>query len=158
MHNHHTDVNYMPLSAKSCPRNGRGFFNFDEAVINKDIGSLNLATRQLIAVGVAVTTQCSYYIIDHAKRAISASAPKRPSHEPSSGGVRTCFRCVLVRLWLCALVQHRQTLQLTASRHASAKRSNHCFARCRAGNVAQLCRSRSPLIDAHGAPLPWSAP
>ena len=53
------------------------FFNFDKAVFNKDVGSLNLATRELIAVGVAVTTQCSYCITDHAKRAISAGASKQ---------------------------------------------------------------------------------
>jgi AhpD family alkylhydroperoxidase len=52
------------------------FFNFDKVVFNKNVGRLSLATRELIAVGVAVTPQCSYCIADHAKRAVKAGASK----------------------------------------------------------------------------------
>ncbi|MFH6564619.1 carboxymuconolactone decarboxylase family protein [Pseudomonas kulmbachensis] len=61
----------------AAPEMVAAFFNFDKVVFNQDIGSLNLATRELIAVGIAVTTQCSYCIADHAKRAVSAGASSR---------------------------------------------------------------------------------
>lgn len=77
MHIHHTDVNYMRDLQDAAPEMVAAFFNFDKVVFNQDIGSLNLATRELIAVGVAVTTQCSYCIADHAKRAVSAGASKQ---------------------------------------------------------------------------------
>ncbi|MFG6206156.1 carboxymuconolactone decarboxylase family protein [Pseudomonas retamae] len=77
MHNHQADVNYMLDLQEAAPEMVAAFFNFDKAVFNKDVGSLNLATRELIAVGVAVTTQCSYCITDHAQRAISAGASKQ---------------------------------------------------------------------------------
>ncbi|QVN04089.1 carboxymuconolactone decarboxylase family protein [Pseudomonas rhodesiae] len=72
MHNHQADANYIRDLQKAAPEMA-AFFNFDKAVFNKDVGSLNLAKRELIALGVAVTTQCSYCITDHAKRAISAA-------------------------------------------------------------------------------------
>ena len=77
MHTHHADVNYMRDLQDAAPEMVAAFFNFDKVVFNQDIGSLNLATRELIAVGVAVTTQCSYCIADHAKRAVSAGASKQ---------------------------------------------------------------------------------
>ncbi|MCT4496858.1 carboxymuconolactone decarboxylase family protein [Pseudomonas sivasensis] len=77
MHNHQTDANYMRDLQDDAPEMVAAFFNFDKAVFDKDVGSLNLATRELIAVGVAVTTQCSYCIADHAKRAVNAGASKQ---------------------------------------------------------------------------------
>lgn len=61
---------------ESAPEMVSAFFAFDKAVFSKNSGNLDLATRELIAVGVAVTTQCSYCIADHAKRAIKAGASK----------------------------------------------------------------------------------
>ena len=77
MHNHQADANYMRDLQDDAPEMVAAFFNFDKAVFDKDVGSLNLATRELIAVGVAVTTQCSYCIADHAKRAVNAGASKQ---------------------------------------------------------------------------------
>lgn len=77
MHNHQADANFVRDLQEAAPEMVATFFNFDKAVFNKDVGSLNLATRELIAVGVAVTTQCSSCITDHAKRAISAGASKQ---------------------------------------------------------------------------------
>lgn len=77
MHNHKADANYMGDLQDAAPEMVAAFFNFDKAVFNKDFGSLNLASRELIAVGVAVTTQCSYCIADHAKRAVNAGASKQ---------------------------------------------------------------------------------
>ncbi|WP_109514185.1 carboxymuconolactone decarboxylase family protein [Pseudomonas ovata] len=77
MHNHQADANYMRDLQDATPEMVAAFFNFDKVVFNKDVGSLSLATRELIAVGVAVTTQCSYCIADHAKRAVNAGASKQ---------------------------------------------------------------------------------
>jgi AhpD family alkylhydroperoxidase len=77
MHSHDDDVKYMPDLRDAAPEMVAAFFNFDKAVFNKNGGSLDLATRELIAVGVAVTTQCSYCIADHAKRAVKAGASKQ---------------------------------------------------------------------------------
>ena len=77
VHNHDHDVQYMPALREAAPEMVAAFFNFDKAVFNTNVGSLDLATRELIAVGVAVTTQCSYCIADHAKRAVKAGASKQ---------------------------------------------------------------------------------
>jgi AhpD family alkylhydroperoxidase len=77
MHNHDDDAKYMAALREAAPEMVSAFFSFDKAVFNKNVGSLDLATRELIAVGVAVTTQCSYCIADHAKRAVSAGASKQ---------------------------------------------------------------------------------
>lgn len=61
---------------ESAPEMVSAFFGFDKAVFNKNSGNLDLATRELIAVGVAVTTQCPYCIADHSKRAVHAGASK----------------------------------------------------------------------------------
>ncbi|MHA7287732.1 carboxymuconolactone decarboxylase family protein [Arthrobacter sp. MDT3-44] len=50
------------------------FFAFDKAVFSKKTGGLDLLVRELIAVGVAVTTQCPFCIEDHSKRAVAAGA------------------------------------------------------------------------------------
>lgn len=61
---------------EAAPETVSAFFGFDKAVFNKHTGNLDLATRELIAVGVAVTTQCPFCIEDRAKRAIDAGASK----------------------------------------------------------------------------------
>ncbi|WP_051831845.1 carboxymuconolactone decarboxylase family protein [Streptomyces violens] len=61
---------------EAAPEMVSAFFGFDKAVFNKQAGNLDLVTRELIAVGVAVTTQCSFCIEDHAKRAVEAGASK----------------------------------------------------------------------------------
>jgi AhpD family alkylhydroperoxidase len=77
MHSHDDDVKYMPALKDAAPEMVAAFFGFDKAVFNKNTGSLDIATRELIAVGVAVTTQCSYCIADHSKRAVKAGASKQ---------------------------------------------------------------------------------
>ena len=76
MHTHDENLKYMPDLRDAAPEMVAAFFNFDKVVFNKNVGSLSLATRELIAVSVAVTTQCSYCIADHAKRAVQAGASK----------------------------------------------------------------------------------
>lgn len=76
MHSHDDDVKFMPDLKNAAPEMVAAFFGFDKAVFDPRIGTLDLATRELIAVGVAVTTQCSYCIADHSKRAVKAGASK----------------------------------------------------------------------------------
>jgi AhpD family alkylhydroperoxidase len=67
---------FMSDIKEAAPEMVSAFFGFDKAVFNKNSDGLALATRELIAVGVAVTTQCPYCIEDHAKRAVAAGASK----------------------------------------------------------------------------------
>lgn len=76
MHSHTDEAKFMADLKDAAPEMVAAFFGFDKAVFKKDAGNLDLATRELIAVGVAVTTQCSFCIEDHAKRAIKAGASK----------------------------------------------------------------------------------
>ena len=76
MHNHHDEAQFMADIKEAAPEMVSAFFGFDKAVFKKETGNLDLATRELIAVGVAVTTQCPFCIEDHAKRAVEAGASK----------------------------------------------------------------------------------
>src|SRR5262249_19794146 len=55
-----------------APEAWKGFLAFDEAAF-KD-GAIPLKVKELIAVGVALTTQCPYCIEIHTKRARKAAA------------------------------------------------------------------------------------
>ncbi|WP_309127914.1 carboxymuconolactone decarboxylase family protein [Microbacterium sp.] len=76
MHNHNEEAAFMADIKEAAPEMVSAFFGFDKAVFSKSNGNLDLATRELIAVGVAVTTQCPFCIEDHARRAIKAGASK----------------------------------------------------------------------------------
>jgi AhpD family alkylhydroperoxidase len=75
MHSHNEEAKFMADIKEAAPEMVSAFFGFDKAVFDKNTGKLDLATRELIAVGVAVTTQCPC-IEDHAKRAVKAGASK----------------------------------------------------------------------------------
>lgn len=75
MHSHNDEAKYMADIKDAAPEMVSAFFGFDKAVFGKT-ANLDLATRELIAVGVAVTTQCPFCIEDHAERAIKAGASK----------------------------------------------------------------------------------
>jgi AhpD family alkylhydroperoxidase len=76
MHDHHADAQYMKDLKESAPEMVSAFFAFDKAVFGKKTGGLDPLVRELIAVGVAVTTQCPFCIEDHTKRAVTAGASK----------------------------------------------------------------------------------
>ncbi len=76
MHSHDHETEFMADIKEAAPEMASAFFGFDKAVFDKNAGNLDLATRELVAVGVAVTTQCSFCIEDHAKRAVRAGASK----------------------------------------------------------------------------------
>ena len=76
MHAHNDEAKFMADIKEGAPEMVSAFFGFDKAVFSKNTGNLDLATRELIAVGVAVTTQCPFCIEDHSKRAVKAGATK----------------------------------------------------------------------------------
>lgn len=90
MHSHNEEAKFMADLKEVVPEMTSAFFGFDKAVFNKNTGSLDLATRELIAVGVAVTTQCPFCIEDHAKRAIKAGASPRAISPKQSWWLRRC--------------------------------------------------------------------
>lgn len=55
-----------------APEAMKGFMAFDEAVFKE--GALSVKTKELIALGVAMTTQCPYCIEIHGKKAKAAGA------------------------------------------------------------------------------------
>lgn len=56
--------------AELAPAAWKGFEEFDRAAMAE--GALSVKVKELIAVGVAMTTQCPYCIEIHAKRAKQA--------------------------------------------------------------------------------------
>jgi AhpD family alkylhydroperoxidase len=95
MHDHQADTHYMKDLKESAPELVSAFFAFDKAVFGKKVDGLDPLVRELIAVGVAVTTQCPFCIEDHTKRAVTAGASKADIAEavmvvtalPAGGGV-----------------------------------------------------------------------
>jgi AhpD family alkylhydroperoxidase len=57
---------------KNAPESMKAFWAFDKAVFAE--GALSVQTKQLIAVAVALTTQCPYCIDIHTKEARAAGA------------------------------------------------------------------------------------
>jgi AhpD family alkylhydroperoxidase len=61
--------------AELAPEAFKGFVAFDEAAFKN--GVIPLKYKELIAVGIALTTQCPYCIDIHAKRAREAGATEK---------------------------------------------------------------------------------
>jgi AhpD family alkylhydroperoxidase len=59
---------------EAAPEAFQGFMKFDEAAFAE--GAIPLKYKELMAVAVALTTQCPYCIEIHAKRAKKAGATK----------------------------------------------------------------------------------
>ncbi len=69
-----TDSQYTKVYKKESPAMLKAFLDFDRAVFAPEGTALSLKTRELIAVAVAITTQCSYCIEAHTKNAVEAGA------------------------------------------------------------------------------------
>lgn len=75
MHYHDSDDSkFMNDLRAQAPEMIGAFFDFDKAVFSKKVGNLDPATRELIAVAVAVTTQCPYCIETHVRKAKTEGA------------------------------------------------------------------------------------
>ncbi|WPD44481.1 carboxymuconolactone decarboxylase family protein [Pseudomonas aeruginosa] len=77
MQNHDESAKFIHELLNCTPAMRDALLKFDKAVFDEHTGSLDLLVRELIAVGVAVTTQCNFCIADHAKRAVKAGASRQ---------------------------------------------------------------------------------
>jgi AhpD family alkylhydroperoxidase len=69
------NLNKFPRFGELAPEAFKGFVAFDEAAFKS--GIIPLKYKELIAVAVALTTQCPYCIDIHAKRARKAGATEQ---------------------------------------------------------------------------------
>jgi AhpD family alkylhydroperoxidase len=75
MHYHESgDFDYQKVLAEVAPSQTKAFGAFDAAVFDKDDEVLDLRTKELIAIGVAATTQCPYCLAGHVAKAKKAGA------------------------------------------------------------------------------------
>ncbi|MBU8816811.1 carboxymuconolactone decarboxylase family protein [Mycolicibacterium goodii] len=75
MHYHDsTDSEFMTDLRSSAPEMVDAFFGFDKAVFSQKHGNLSASVRELIAVAVAMTTQCPYCIDIHTRKAKQTGA------------------------------------------------------------------------------------
>ena len=69
------NLNKFPRFGELAPEAFKGFVAFDEAAFKS--GIIPLKHKELIAVAVALTTQCPYCIELHSKRAKQAGATEQ---------------------------------------------------------------------------------
>lgn len=69
------NLSKLPRMGELAPQAFKGFVAFDEAVFKQ--GEIPLKYKELMAVAVALTTQCPYCIEIHAKRARKAGASEK---------------------------------------------------------------------------------
>lgn len=75
MHFHDSDdYKYNKKLVKAAPESMKALMAFHQAVMNEPSSGLDSMTKELIAVGIAVTTQCPYCIEVHTKGAREAGA------------------------------------------------------------------------------------
>ncbi len=77
MHYHESgDFDYAKVLAQAAPNQVKAFGAFDAAVFDKDDEVLDLRTKELIAIGVASTTQCPYCLDVHVGNAKKEGASR----------------------------------------------------------------------------------
>ena len=69
-----TDRKYVRVYKEETPDILSAFAAFDSAVFAKEGREIPLRYRELIALAVALTTQCAYCIDAHTKNAVAAGA------------------------------------------------------------------------------------
>ena len=72
---HPDDIGLVPELLALAPAEGKAFLAFNHAVERAD-GAIPRKYRELIALGVAFTTQCAYCIDTHTRQAHAAGASK----------------------------------------------------------------------------------
>ncbi|MCM3501164.1 carboxymuconolactone decarboxylase family protein [Microbacterium sp. P26] len=78
-----SDAQYTKVYKAETPEMLAAFLEFDKAVFAADGPELPLKVRELIAVAVALTTQCSYCIEAHTQNAVKAGATDKEIAETS---------------------------------------------------------------------------
>lgn len=66
------DFKYTAALLKYAPEETQAFIDFDHKTIKRREGNIPIKTRELIALAVALTTQCAYCIDVHIKGAKQA--------------------------------------------------------------------------------------
>ncbi len=69
------DFRFLPELTRLAPPEAQGFVAFDKAV-GRDDGAIPPKYRELVAVAVALTTQCAYCLDVHTGRALAAGATR----------------------------------------------------------------------------------
>ncbi len=72
----------MKMMSREQPETIRHFKEFMESVLSE--GKLDLKTKELIAVGVAIAARCKYCIAIHVEKALKAGATKEEILEAAS--------------------------------------------------------------------------
>jgi AhpD family alkylhydroperoxidase len=70
-----SDLHLARAARVLAPREFDAYLGFDRAVFRND-GLINLRTRHLIAIAVAMSTKCPYCIETHTKEAAKAGASR----------------------------------------------------------------------------------
>ncbi|GAA2175958.1 carboxymuconolactone decarboxylase family protein [Agrococcus versicolor] len=78
-----SDADYTRVYKSETPEMLKAFLAFDRAVFAPEGTALSLKHRELIAVAVALTTQCSYCIEAHTQNAVAAGATQQEIAETS---------------------------------------------------------------------------
>jgi AhpD family alkylhydroperoxidase len=69
-----SDRAYAPQLRRSAPTEAAGYAAFSEAALKNPDGQIPLKYRELIAIGVALTTQCEMCLDSHVKAATDLGA------------------------------------------------------------------------------------
>ncbi len=65
VHDHTADRRFAPILRKAAPQEAAAFAAFNQATVGRGDGSIPPKYRELIALGVALTTQCTYCLSSH---------------------------------------------------------------------------------------------
>src|SRR4051812_43300295 len=65
VHEHHADRAYTPMLRRSAPKEAAAFAEFNAQAVARQDGHIPPKYRELIALGVALTTQCQYCLASH---------------------------------------------------------------------------------------------
>ncbi len=71
-----TDRAYAPQLRRSAPAEAAGYTAFAEAALRNPDGQIPLKYRELIAIGVALTTQCEMCLDSHVQAASDLGATR----------------------------------------------------------------------------------
>ena len=69
-----SDFKYLASLLKHVPNETQAFIHFDQQMIKRTDGVIPTKTRELIALAIALTTQCAYCIDVYVKGAKRAGA------------------------------------------------------------------------------------
>jgi AhpD family alkylhydroperoxidase len=72
----HPDRAFIPQLRRSAPTEFAAYGEFSAAALKNENGKLDLKTRELIAIGVALTTQCEMCLESHVAAAHEAGATR----------------------------------------------------------------------------------